>query len=160
MSNTVVKAKIAVSDFRPKRIHGMPDTQRELSLGTLIGKATGVVRRTLPTGEVMEGIGGTFAFQPSDDGDVISSGVLWLPSGVDNLVLDPLRASEGTGSNAVINIAFEIKVIRADNPAGYSYAFRPLLEETVKVEDDPLGALRGLLPTRSTAPALEDKSKK
>lgn len=153
-------SKLNNANYEPKRIHGLPSDQREMKLGLLVGAASGHFNTTNPvTGEVYEGIKGQFEYTDFDETrPVLISGKMFLPNGVDEMVNEALKSSEG----AAVQFAFEVSVFRADNPAGYSWKLTPLMEATV---NDPLAELRALADKRMNAPAQiehkgEEKSEK
>jgi hypothetical protein len=131
MSN-VIKKKLAPKDFNPKAILGMPVATRNLVLGTLLGMANDVTRTQTPTGDVLEGLVGKFMFKPADKTFAMAAYTLWLPAGMGNDLFALPRQGEA------IEFAFEIGVTRAENPAGYEWTMRPLVEPS---QADPLAAL-------------------
>lgn len=156
--NVLAVSKIAPANFDPKKaIALMPENEKQVALGVLYGRADKLVTRTAPNGsDVFEGAGGLFEYVPADETkDVLRAGVLWLPGGIDEIVLTPLREAAEKGEKIAINLAFEMGIMRATNPQGYSWTMRPLLgESAVKPEDDPLSLIRSQVDkARAALPA-------
>jgi hypothetical protein len=130
------RSKLALKDLgNPSLIKVMSDDQLKVSkgkfiLGYLIGKASGFANRSDPkTGDQFEGLTGTFATIPVDDSvDELESGVLFIPDAFHNLVAARLREAQKADPGAVVEFAFEVGSIKAQNPAGYSWDFKPARE--------------------------------
>lgn len=143
------RAKIVLKDLGdPSLIKLQPETVRVISLGALVGAADGFVQRTNPKdGEVFEGMTGSFRVIPDDpEREVIESGVLFIPDAFHNKVAAQLRAIglDEKGrllQGATVEFAFQINVIRANNPQGYSWEFKPLMEFE---GENPLDRLQAL----------------
>lgn len=158
-----VKSKIVLKDMgNPKKIAAQPDSVQQITLGTLYGIATGIVRRTTPDTKVYEGLAGTFECVSTDDNtDTIQSSILYLPDGAFQLLADPLKKMvpvlDANGNPKMdadgepvekrdvesIKFAMDICVVRANNAAGYSWKFVPLGVQA----NDPLADLRATLAT-------------
>ena len=80
-----------------------------------------------------------------------------------NPILTLLR-DEVDGEGAVVRdavssvrLAYTVSIIKADNPAGYSWKLQPLIEAAA---NDPLSELRSLLPAPAPkAAAIADGTK-
>lgn len=136
---------IKSADFLPKRLPGMPETVRELHLGTLIGEATGLklVPDLQDPTRVMEGLKGAFQFTDAQDAErVIQAPVLWAPEmiaePVKNLLRDP-ETGELRGNK--VEIAFEIYAVRSSAPLGYTWKAEPVFEPEVNEEHDPIARI-------------------
>ena len=139
------RGKLVLKDLgNPDAIKSQPDTVRRLVLGTLIGIADGFQERTNPKdGEVMEGLIGQFRSIPADpEADQLESGVLFIPDAFHNLIAATLRKAKETDANAKVNFAFEVASIRATNPQGRSWDFKPLIENET---ENPLDAFIGVI---------------
>lgn len=173
-----LKSKIQLKDMgSPKKLGALDETIRQLKLGTVLGIASDIIRRTMPNGDVFEGLGGSFECVSEDaNTDTIQSGILYLPAGVYEAVANPLKEMEpvldadGKAKNdsdgnpvlkrktASVSFAFEVFVIRADNPQGYSWKFTPLGQDAGSVRPvDPLSELRLLMagPAQAALPKPE-----
>lgn len=125
------RTKLVLKDLgEPAIIKTQPETVRTYILGTLGGIATGFVERKSPDGlEKYEGLAGQFRSIPSDpEKDELESGVLFLPDAFHGMIATPLKAMLANDPNANLRFAFEVVVVRANNPAGYSWEFKPKIE--------------------------------
>lgn len=97
--------------------------------GWLVGKVRDFIERTsVKDGEVFEGLAGTFMMVPSDENrEVLESGVLFIPDAFHNLIAAKLREIRKTDETAECEFAFEVSSIAANNPAGYSWNFLPII---------------------------------
>lgn len=189
---TKALTKITLTNFNPKRLFSAIEADKavqEMYLGRLIGNANGVKNALAQDGVTpMYGAKGSFAatytgmeksgakdaegkelFQQREDEQ---SGVLFLPEAFMGPMLD-LFEDETDGNGLVtreavksIDVAYDVFVIKAENPAGYSWSLRPLIQPTAS---DPLAAIRlrlpafnmtGALPAPETQAAIADGSKK
>jgi hypothetical protein len=143
MSERSVIGKITPANYAPKRIHGLKEDQKELVLGSIVGNATGIFTGTNPVdGSVFKGLKGAFEYTDADpERDVLTSGKMFLPSGIDEMIFNAVEEADG-GS---VQFAFEVSVFRADNPQGYSWKYKPLMKAA---EVDPLSELRKLAAER------------
>jgi hypothetical protein len=137
------RSKLVLKDLgNPDEIKSMSDTVRRLVLGTLIGIADGFIERTNPKdGEIMEGLTGQFRSIPAkEDAEELESGILFIPDAFHNLIAGTLRTEKAKDANAKVNFAFEIAAVRAVNPQGRSWDFKPLIESET---ENPLDAFMG-----------------
>ena len=109
----------------PKKIHGIPDDEDSLKLCTIVGIADGVkqVEDTVH-GKVFYPLTGRFEGINPETGTKTRSGVLYLPTGIHETYEAAVRKLEEGDS---IRFAIEIRAVRAENPAGYSYEAVDLL---------------------------------
>jgi hypothetical protein len=173
---TIQKSKITLSDFKPKRIASEPDTVNRLFVGTLVGRATGVVRRTdTNKQETYEGLGGLFEANVTGSDAPVQSGVLFMPDTFINSLIAMLSDKTDSKTGEIITpaadavqVAYKVFVVRDGNPQGYSWQLESIVDPTVEKAPDPLEALRKLVAptpqaqlTDKTQPAEgEKKSKK
>jgi hypothetical protein len=125
------RTKLVLKDLgEPAIIKTLPENIRTVLLGTLGGIANGLVERKSPDGlEKFEGLAGSFRSIPADpERDELESGVLFIPDAFHNLIAAPLREMLSKDPNSNLRFVFEINVIRANNPAGYSWEFKPKIE--------------------------------
>lgn len=146
------KAKITLTDFRPKRIHNEPESVTRMLVGTLIGRADGVVERRSPAGDqTFAGLSGVFEAHVTG-AEPVRSGILFMPESFQEPLIKLLsdETDEKTGevltpgANA-INIAYRVFVARSGNAAGYSWELDQIIDDKNIVEVDPLAGMRGLL---------------
>ncbi|MGI0012232.1 MAG: hypothetical protein ACREBU_02130 [Nitrososphaera sp.] len=128
MSERVVsiKGKIVSKDLgSPKALALMGSNIEEMQMGSIIGEVTKTVKRARPDGDEFVGFGGQFKATPLDkDRDIIISDTLFLPPGVFGILEASLIAA---GDNPHVLFAFEVSVVRQNNPQGYSWKFTPKL---------------------------------
>jgi hypothetical protein len=130
------RSKITLKDMgNPSMIKGMSaeqlaPTKGRLVLGYLLGKASSFVERTQPnTAEKFEGLSGAFALMPADpEAEELESGVLFIPDAFHNLIAVKLRELQKTDPAAECEFVFEVAAIKAGNPQGYSWDFKPAKE--------------------------------
>jgi len=129
-----------------KRIHGLPENQRALKLAIIFGEASGIKQVDDPThGTTHEAIVGRFQANNAETGEMTRSGMLYLPKGIHETITSAVKNAE---EGELVRFALEVRAVRADNPAGYSYEAVPLLKPS---EHDPLGELAAqLLAGRET----------
>lgn len=125
------RTKLALKDLGdPAMVKTIPEKDRGKGyfMGTIVGIATGIVeRKNEKTGEIMEGLAGTFRHIPADKArDELESGILWIPDAFHNMVAQALKKSQAADPNSELKFAFEVKSIAAQNPAGYSWEFLPV----------------------------------
>jgi hypothetical protein len=154
MGEITIKSKLAAKDCGdPKKILGLDADIKTLMLGTLIGQATKISQRADATGtKVVEGLNGTFEAIPADPkSDTIRSGTCYLPEGIFEMVAAPLRPdSEGKQAAESVRFAVEVSVVRATNPQGYSWSFKPLMNEAEN-ENDPLVQIKAAMSKNGKA---------
>lgn len=128
--------------------------ERELVVCRIFGIASDVKVKKMPNGDIFEAIVGNFEAINAETGEVFGSGILYLPSGLHERVLEPLKNGDST-----IQFGLEISAFPADNPAGYSWKAKQIVKPD---QADPLAALRG--PVMETfkmlPPPAESKKKK
>ena len=151
--NKTLTSKITLSTFRPKRFLAEPESVNKMLLGTLIGRATKVVRRNGPDGETaFEGLGGVFEASVIGDEAPINSGVLYMQESFINplidLISDEVDSKTGevtkAGASAAL-IAYKVYVVRSKNPAGYSWELEAISDPKAEEPVDELAALRGFV---------------
>lgn len=120
----------------------------EVPLARLVGKAGGIVEKVGKNGDAVYGLTGTFRGINLQNGKVFTSAVLYLPGGVQEMILLPLdNALTGTEENpgdptSSIEFGFDVFSYPAANPIGYSYSARDLFPAK---RIDPLAALMSAL---------------
>lgn len=150
--NVVVKSKIVAKDCgEPKKIVNLPETEKQMLLGTIIGTADGIKISKAADGMTEhKGLRGMFEATPADpEKDIVRSGVAFIGEAFQADIVKMLEDENGPES---VSFAFEVYVVRATNAAGYSWAYRPLLKAE---EADPLAALRSKIASQNAAPLLE-----
>lgn len=163
--NQTLKSKITLTNFRPARLLALPETETRLMLGTLVGRATGVVRRKSPEGEqVFEGLGGMFMAQVDKD-EPIRSGVLFMPDAFINPLLEMISDEVDKKTGEVIKqgaeaveFAYNVWAVRAKNAVGREWELEAIMDPQAEEPMDPLANLTKRLAPVAVATAIEDKS--
>jgi hypothetical protein len=143
-----IQSKLSIQSLcnAKKVIANMPDNQDKTVVGTILGIAQSIVTRTSPDGtKTFEGISGQFEGVPTDpERDTVQSGICYLPDFVYPAIRELLLAENDKGErvNAQVTFGFEVALIRAKNPQGYSWQLTPLASPRA---DDPLSKLRAEL---------------
>jgi hypothetical protein len=128
---------------QPKAVTLLPDGQNRMLMGTVIGVVSKVITRTMPTGDVYEGLSGNFEAIPTDPKlPTIRSGVLYLPDGFFELIADPLKTIQQADETATLTFGLEVYAVKAGNPQGYSWEYVQLGQPA---KDDPLARVRETL---------------
>lgn len=140
MPDTVIKNKLVVKDLgNPSLVKLMEGEKAKHVLGTIMGIATSVGRKadkTDPT-KIHTFLKGTFEGMPSDPkADIVSSGVCYLPEGIQAMIESKLEGEHAADS---VQFALEVATVKATNAAGYTWAVTPMVAAS---EADPLQALR------------------
>lgn len=152
----------------PSAVKSLPEGQNRLVLGIVFGEVTKLVTRTMPTGQIYEGFGGTFEALPADNKlPPTRSGVLYLPDGFAELIRDPFKkmqeeskSDDNDGTDVRLQFGFEVAAVKDGNPQGYSWQYIPLGEPA---KADPLATLRQLVlgqspqAARIAAPVAESE---
>jgi hypothetical protein len=167
MSDTETKPRPAteiVGKLSPAAL-GVPqaalsdDTVNKATMGQIFGQITGIVRRTKKddvTGETqkLRGFRGSFIAIPNDTKRPEKrSSVLYLPEGLAGGLLDRFDAADSDGEVISANVALELFVERAKNPAGYSWGGRSMLPDDGVNEDPAAEVMRlaGVAPRAAIA---------
>ena len=147
-----IKSKIVMKDLGdPRLIATLPENQNKLVLGSIIGSATDIITRTSDQGEVLTGLRGSFEAMPMDEKkDVVRADTLWLQSSATKMITDVLMDAEGNIASGGVKFGFEVAVVKATNPLGYTWSLQPMIKPAA---DDPLNTLRAQLLSGSVVPA-------
>lgn len=138
---------------------------------TLLGRIAGIVdglKQSInsETQEVQSGLKGNFrgiSTKADKDGVIIevTSGVCYLPAGVQAMIEGSLAQAKEADHKATINFAIDLYAIPETNKAGYSFVADSLVEAT---ETDPLASLLSqadgvkALPAPAKAKATKEKT--
>ena len=116
-----------------------------IPVGAIIGRVTGTVDLKNQDESVFVALKGTFEGESQLNGEIIKAGVLTLPSGFHDMMLEnwysvskPVKDG-GPGADAM-EFAYLFVATRSDNPAGYVWAAEPLIKP--QNAPDPLALLR------------------
>lgn len=157
MANPEVQNPNFVSKISMKSIGVSPAkhaTDKGTPIAIILGMASGlkdVVDKV--RGETFHALVGEFEANNLETGEVFRSGVLYLPTGIHDMIEGGVKKLQGESD--FVQFALQIIAVKANNPAGYTYQAKSLVpSQTV----DPLTKLRQSLST-STAPALPAPAK-
>lgn len=129
------RTKITLKDIgEPALVKTLPPAEHQYVLGTLIGIASKFVERNSPDGQdKFEGLGGTFRVIPADpQRDELESGILFIPDAFHNMIASVLRKGQDNDPNFEVKFAFEVSSVKANNAAGYSWDFKPMIENAAE----------------------------
>jgi len=131
-----------------------------LDLVRIYGIATGLVFKEDPkTGDVQVAVSGNFEALNIKSGKIFRAGVLWLPGGIQELLIGAVDTGEkdanGKPQYNSVKFGFTIASVPAANPIGYSYTATQLIDAA---QNDPLADLRSSLPALP-APAADAAKK-
>jgi hypothetical protein len=93
-------------------------------------------------GDVYESITGSFEGVNLKTGNIYQASVVYLPAGIHGLLENAVKGivdEAGKQQFNSVKFALEIGVVKAKNPAGYSYEAKSLVPAVV---DDPLAEMR------------------
>jgi hypothetical protein len=112
-----------------------------IALCRIYGMATGSKAiEDSTSGVIHQPLTGNFEAQNFQTNKIIRSGILYLPKGIHDMILEAVGQLKPKES---VNFALELRAVPASNPIGYSYEAIPLIKP---VEVDPLEAMRQALP--------------
>lgn len=151
MANIVAKLSVKAVGAKPE-IAKINDKETDLCL--FMGIARGLVVKTGKNDDPVLALVGDFEGTNLTTGEVLQSGVLYLPSGIAEMYTSKLEGD----SPAPIKFAVKISSFPAANPIGYSYKATPVVQAA---DSDPLAELRAqmqqaMLPPPET-PKDEEK---
>lgn len=129
---------------------------RRIPLARVMGIARGIVQKVAQDGGPVYGLTGQFEGTNVQTGQVYQSGVIYLPPGVHEMVLEPLDKAIADGDKAAsITFALDIFSVPAANKAGYTYESAdlaaakrvdPLADLKAAIENKPLPKLEAPKP--------------
>jgi hypothetical protein len=164
------RTKLTLKDIgEPAMVKTLPADQNQYVLGTLVCIVSGIIKRTNQKAgmpgepDTFEGLAGSFRVIPSDPKkDELESGILFVPDAFHNMIAQEFRTMSVNDENAKVKCAFEVSSIRAANPAGYSWDFRPMGDAlSSNPIDDFLNEAKVLEHVgTATTLAITDRSKK
>jgi hypothetical protein len=138
------KITMSAIGTKPGLVVTLPEGQNELALARIYGKLNEVrYQADKDKGVTYTYFVGSFEAINMQDGEVYRSGKLFLPKGISELV----EAAVNKNPNAAIGFAFEVRSIKANNPAKYSY--KVLALKNPEAEDE-LKEIRNLVQKAGT----------
>lgn len=125
-----------------------------IPVGYIFGRVTGTVDLKNADDSVFVALRGTFEGESILNGEIIKAGVLTLPSGFHDMMLENWRAvskpaKEGGPGAEAMEFAYQFIADRADNPAGYTWQALPMIKP--QNAPDPLALLRQEVVARRQA---------
>lgn len=152
MSPTILtKMSIKTIGANPSRVKEMKDgkpVHNSLDLVRIYGIATNLLYKEDPkTGDVQIAVAGNFEAVNLENGETFRAGVLWLPGGIQELLIGAVDTGEtddnGKPKFNSVKFGFTISAVPASNPIGYSYTATQLIDAA---QNDPLADLRSQMP--------------
>lgn len=128
----------------------VPPANGRVLLGRIACLVSGIKTSVNPqTGEIMTGLKGNFRGVPTKPGtdektvytlggEEVTSGVCYLPSGIQSMIEGALADAQEKDKSATVRVVLDLYAIPASNAAGYSFDADTIEEPTT---DDPLSAL-------------------
>jgi hypothetical protein len=108
----------------------------------LLGRVAGIIVGTKlakdVNDEVIVGLKGNFRGVSSVDNETVTSGICFLPSGIQGMLESALAEARQKDQNATVQFAMDVYAIPAKNLAGYSFNADNILGNE---DNDPLTAL-------------------
>jgi len=118
----------------------VPADGGKVLLGRIVGMVSGL-KQTVngETGDIQSGLKGNFRGISSIEGKAaVTSGVCYLPGGIQEMIEGTLAEAKSQDPRAVVNFAIDLYAIPATNKAGYSFKAENLVESGAS---DPLQML-------------------
>lgn len=116
--------------------------KRQVPMARIIGTARGIKEAVGNDGSAVFGMTGNFHGVNIATGFEAVSGVLYLPGGIAEMVLEPLDAALDKDKTSSISFAFDIFAEPSDNKAGYSYSAQNLMAAT---QIDPFAEIKSAI---------------
>lgn len=145
MSKIVTKMSVKTLGANPARAK---TDNKSVDLVRIYGIASGLAFKADPkTGDIQTAVTGSFEGVNLETGEVYSSGVLWLPGGIQELLVNAVDTGETDKNDKPVynsvKFGFTISSVPATNPIGYSYTAEQLIDAA---KNDPLADLRSEMP--------------
>lgn len=121
--NYVSKLTISTLGCVPAMVKTLkPEDGSKIAIARLYGKAAKVgYQEDKVNGVTHTFFAGNFEGINLQDGTVLRSGKMFLPKGISEVVENAIKTAQAKDDKASISFAFEIRAVKATNPAGYSY---------------------------------------
>lgn len=154
------KLSIKTMGAKPDMVKLADDADARYPLVRVIGVARGIKSATGNNGDPVFGLTGQFQGTNLKTGEKSVSGVLYLPGGILELIMDPVEAilngDDRVAKQAGVKFAMDIFSVKASNPAGYSFSANNLID-TAQV--NPLAEIEGAVGSMKAPafPKLGDK---
>lgn len=114
----------------------VPALDGEVLLGRIAGKVTGIKEQVNgETGDIMTGLKGDFQGMSSLNNKVVSSGVCYLPGGIQDMLEGAYSIASEKDPRATVAFTIDLYAIPATNKAGYSFKADSLKEANA---EDPM----------------------
>lgn len=146
-------------------IGAVPRNTGRVLLGRVAGIAVGTKLAKDVNDDVIVGLKGSFRGVSSQSGEMVTSGVCYLPSGIQGMIESSLSDAKRADPNATVQFVVDVFAIPAQNKAGYSFNADNVAGD-MNVEADPLTELLGkatelvALPPPLNPPAKEEGKEK
>lgn len=153
MSKILPKMSIKTLGANPKAasVNLEKEKAKRVPMVRIMGIARGIKAAVGNDGDPVFGLTGQFEGVNIETGETAQSGVLYLPSGIQELIQDPLESAINAGDKtAAVQFAVDLYAVSATNKAGYSFEADNL---AAPEREDPFAALRTALEGKKL-PAL------
>lgn len=130
-------------------------TTARVNLGRFVGVVTDL-RHTIDqkNGEIQTGLKGNFRGISTKDGLEVTSGVCYLPSGIQSMIEGSMEAAKEKDPKASVQFALDLFALHSTNAAGYTFEAQNIVQADAV---DPLAALlesaNAITPLALAAPA-------
>jgi len=140
-------------------VEKITDTDR-VHLARIAGVAVGLKAAKDVNEDIIYGLKGNFRGQSMLTGEMVSSGVCFLPAGIQGMLESELADARKEDPNATVRFAVDIFAIRAKNKAGYSFnADNILPSETADPVSELLTQAQSEIPLTLPSPTVEPEKK-
>lgn len=148
------KLSIKTMGAKPDMVKLAEEADARYPLVRIIGVARGIKSATGNNGDPVFGLTGQFQGTNLKTGEKSVSGVLYLPGGILELIMDPVEAilngDDRVAKQAGVKFGLDLFSVKAANPAGYSFSATNLID-TAQV--NPLAEIESAV-SGTAAPAF------
>lgn len=141
-----------ISKISLKTVGGNPALAKALEtkvpMMRVFGTARNIKTAVGQNGDPVFGLAGQFKAINMQDGKEFTSGVCYLPAGIQELIQEPLEAalSAENSRGAAVEFALDVFAIPSTNKAGYSFSAESLKEVS---SDDPMERIQKELSAKA-----------
>lgn len=154
----VSKLSMKNAGVDPRKVLAADGDKASVVLARIFGLADGIKQVEDKTNATVHlALTGKFQSINAQNGQITRSGILYLPKGIHEVVMNAVKQLE---EGSVVRFGLEVRSVKASNPIGYSYEAIDLLPVQ---EKDPLSELADVIAKKqlpAPASAQEKDSKK
>ncbi len=148
-ANMLTKMSVKTIKCKPKMAAADLDN-KQLWIARFTGIARGIKEAIGNDGDTVYGLTGNFKGRNIETGDEFTSGVLYLPSGIQESYLEQLDTLLQKDKNSSLILGLDVYAEPSASKAGYGYSARQLIQG----EADPFAEVNALLSAAKDIPAL------